>query len=88
MRSCASFIRTDLSKFLGASASYGNFQGSNAFGMSAIALPYGTKSSAIVANAGAGIGLDTNVVGVRGAVGFQWCGASYACITEGGSTLS
>jgi hypothetical protein len=54
------------------SASYGNFQSSNAFGLGATALLYDSKSYAVVLNAGAGIGLETNVAGVRGAVGIQW----------------
>jgi trimeric autotransporter adhesin len=54
------------------SASHGNFQGSNALGIGATALLYDTRSYAIVVNAGAGLGLDTNVVGTRGAVSLQW----------------
>jgi hypothetical protein len=56
----------------GISASYGNFQGSNAFGVGATALLYDTKNYAVVVNAGAGIGLERNLVGVRSAVALQW----------------
>ena len=54
------------------SASFGNFQGSNALGVGATALLYDAPSYAVVANAGVGFGLDTNVVGTRGAVSLQW----------------
>lgn len=54
------------------SAGYGNFQGSNAFGLGATALVYDSKSYAVVVNAGAGIGLERNVAGGRGAVSVQW----------------
>jgi trimeric autotransporter adhesin len=56
----------------GISASYGNFQGSNAFGLGATALLYDNKNYAVVVNAGAGIGMERNVVGVRTAIGLQW----------------
>ncbi len=56
----------------GISASYGNFQGSNAFGVGATALLYDNKNYAVVINAGAGIGMERNVVGVRSAIGLQW----------------
>nr|WP_283808419.1 hypothetical protein [Bradyrhizobium sp. AS23.2] len=54
------------------SGGYGNFQGSNAFGLGATALVYDSKSYAVVVNAGAGIGLERNVAGGRGAVSVQW----------------
>lgn len=54
------------------SAGYGNFQGANAFAVGGTALLYEGKSYAIVANAGAGIGLERNVAGGRGAVSVQW----------------
>ncbi|MGJ4950900.1 YadA family autotransporter adhesin [Bradyrhizobium sp. HKCCYLS20291] len=54
------------------SAGYGNFQGANAFAIGGTALIYETKGYAIVGNAGAGIGLERNVAGGRGAVSVQW----------------
>jgi autotransporter adhesin len=54
------------------SASYGNFQGSNALGVGATALLYDTRSHAVTFNAGVGLSMDTNVVGTRGAVSLQW----------------
>jgi hypothetical protein len=56
----------------GISASYGNFQGTNAFGVGATGLLYDTKNYAVVVNAGAGLGVERNLVGVRTAVGLQW----------------
>ena len=54
------------------SAGYGNFQGSNAFGVAATGLLHATANYAVVANAGVGFGMETNVVGTRGAVSLQW----------------
>jgi trimeric autotransporter adhesin len=54
------------------SGGYGNFQGTNAFGVGATGLLYDTKSYAVVVNGGVGVGLDTNVVGTRGVVSLQW----------------
>ena len=54
------------------SASYGNFQGSNALGLGATALLHDTRSHAVTFNAGFGLSVDTNVVGTRGAVSLQW----------------
>jgi hypothetical protein len=38
----------------------------------ATALLYDNKNYAVVWNAGAGVGLEKNMVGVRTAVGLQW----------------
>jgi trimeric autotransporter adhesin len=54
------------------SAGYGNFQGSNAFGAGVTGLLLDTPNYAVVANAGVGFGVETNVVGTRGAVSLQW----------------
>jgi trimeric autotransporter adhesin len=54
------------------SAGYGNFEGANAFAVGATALLYDSKSFAVVANAGGGIGLERNLAGGRGAVSVQW----------------
>jgi hypothetical protein len=54
------------------SGGWGNFQGNNALGVGATALVYDSKSYAVVANAGVGFGVDTNVVGTRGVVSLQW----------------
>jgi hypothetical protein len=43
-----------------------------AFGNGAAPLLYDARSYAVVVNAGARLGLDSNVVGTRGAVSLQW----------------
>ncbi len=54
------------------SGGYGNFQGTNAFGIGATALIYEGKSYAVVGNIGAGIGVERSIGGGRGAVSIQW----------------
>jgi autotransporter adhesin len=53
-------------------AGFGNFQGGNALGVGLTGLLYETKRYAVVANAGVGFSVDTNVVGSRGVVSLQW----------------
>jgi len=53
-------------------AGFGNFQGGNALDVGLTGRLYETKSYAVVANAGVGFSVDTNVVGSRGVVSLQW----------------
>jgi len=50
----------------------GPLDGQNAFGLGATALLYDSRDYAVMFNAGAGMGLQTNVAGVRAAVALQW----------------
>jgi trimeric autotransporter adhesin len=54
------------------STGWGNFQGSNALGVAMTGLLYETRNYAVIANAGVGVSTDTNVVGTRAAVSWQW----------------
>lgn len=54
------------------STSFGNFQGSNAIGLGATALLHERQNYALILNAGAGWGMNTNSLGTRAAVSMQW----------------
>jgi autotransporter adhesin len=54
------------------SANFGTFDGAGAFAAGATALLMDTKQYSVVGNASVGVGFQTNVVGGRGGVSFQW----------------
>jgi hypothetical protein len=54
------------------SANLGTFEGAGAFAAGATVLLFEAKQYAVVANASAGVGFNTNVFGGRGGVSVQW----------------